>query len=195
LRSLYGIAYNRNTMQGIPPAPRVAVGSTNPGKVEAVRRAVLAAWPDAEIIPLAVASGVGEQPLSDAEGQRGALERARAAREAADADVGLGLEGAVQDGPAGMWLTNWVAGVGRDGRTSLASGGGLLLPEPIAREIRAGRELGPVMDALTGRVHTKEQEGAAGYLTRGVVPRVLTFQVGVGLALAPFLRPGLYGEG
>jgi non-canonical (house-cleaning) NTP pyrophosphatase len=100
----------------------------------------------------------------------------------------------VHDGPGGMMLTNWVAVVARDGRTSLASGGSLPLPEVIAREIRAGGELGPIMDRITGREHTKQQEGAAGYLTRGVIPRVLTFQVGVGLALAPFLRPELYGQ-
>ncbi|MFO7696803.1 MAG: inosine/xanthosine triphosphatase [Anaerolineae bacterium] len=170
----------------------VAIGSTNPAKVEAARRAVLDAWPEAELVPLAVGSGVSEMPLTDAEGQRGALARALAARLAADADYGLGLEGTVNEGPEGMLLTNWVAAVSRDGRTSLASGGSLPLPEVIAREIRAGGELGPIMDRITGRQHTKMQEGAAGYLTRGVVPRVLTFQVGVGLALAPFLRPELY---
>jgi inosine/xanthosine triphosphatase len=174
--------------------PIVAIGSTNPAKVEAARRAILAAWPGARLVPLDVGSGVSEMPLTDAEGRRGALARARAARIAADADLGLGLEGAVNDGPEGMMLTNWVAAVARDGRTSLASGGSLRLPEVIALEIRAGGELGPIMDRITGREHTKQQEGAAGYLTRGVIPRVLTFQVGVGLALAPFLRPELYGE-
>jgi len=173
----------------------VAIGSTNRAKVEAARRAVLAAWPGAQLVPLAVGSGVSEMPMTDAEGQQGALARALAARLAADADYGLGMEGAVHDGPGGMMLTNWVVAVARDGRTSLASGGSLPLPEVIAREIRAGGELGPIMDRLTGQEHTKQGEGAAGYLTRGVVPRALTFQVGVGLALAPFLRPELYSEG
>ncbi len=173
----------------------VAIGSTNRAKVEAARHAVLAAWPRAQLVPLAVGSGVSEMPMTDAEGQRGALARALAARLAADADYGLGMEGAVNDGPGGMMLTNWVVAVARDGRTSLASGGSLTLPEVIAREIRAGGELGPIMGRIIGQEHTKQGEGAAGYLTRGVVPRVLTFQVGVGLALAPFLRPELYSEG
>jgi len=172
----------------------VAVGSTNPAKVEAARRAVQAAWPGARLIPLAVHSGVSEMPISDTEGRQGALARAVAARQAADADYGVGLEGAVNDGPEGMALTNWVAIISREGRASLASGGSLPLPECIAREIRAGQELGPIMDRLTGRERTKEQEGAFGYLTCGVVPRTLAFQVGVGLALAPFLRPELYAS-
>jgi inosine/xanthosine triphosphatase len=192
LRRLLSLGYNGVIMETNPRPIVVAIGSTNPSKVEAVRRAVLDAWPQAALVPMAVGSGVSEMPMTDAEGQRGALARALAARLAADADYGLGLEGAVDDGPAGMMLTNWVAAVSRDGRTSLASGGSLPLPEVIAREIRAGGELGPIMDRITGREHTKMQEGAAGYLTRGVVPRVLTFQVGVGLALAPFLRPELY---
>jgi len=165
----------------------VAVGSTNPAKVEAARRAIQAAWPGARLIPLAV-------HFSDTEGRQGALARAVAARQAADADYGVGLEGAVNDGPEGMALTNWVAIISREGRASLASGGSLPLPECIAREIRAGQELGPIMDRLTGRERTKEQEGAFGYLTCGVVPRTLAFQVGVGLALAPFLRPELYAS-
>ncbi|NLT73568.1 MAG: DUF84 family protein [Chloroflexi bacterium] len=171
---------------------RVAIGSMNPAKIEAVRLAVLVAWPEAELIPLSVGSGVREMPMTDREGQSGALARALAARQAADADLGLGLEGAVNESPEGLMLTNWVVAVSRDGRKSLASGGGFVLPELIAREIRAGAELGPIMDRITGRADSKQQQGAAGYLTRGVVPRTLCFQVGVGLALAPFLRPELY---
>ncbi|MGI6368495.1 MAG: inosine/xanthosine triphosphatase [Anaerolineae bacterium] len=171
----------------------VAVGSTNLAKVEAVRRALSAAWPDARIVPVAVSSGVAEMPMSDEEGRRGARERALAARRALDADLGIGLEGAVSDGPAGMVLNNWVTVVARDGRMGHATAGSVQLPEMIARELRRGAELGPLMDRITGLSDTKEHDGAAGYLTRGIVPRALTFQVGVGLALAPFLRPELYG--
>jgi inosine/xanthosine triphosphatase len=175
----------------------IAIGSANAAKVSAVRRAVRRAWPDAHLVPLAVASGVPEMPFGEAEGQRGALHRARAALEAADADLAIGMEGAVDEradaeGASALYLTNWVAVVAKDGRHSLAQGGSFPLPGTIARELRAGAELGPVMDRISGQRDSKQHLGAAGILTRGLVPRSLTFYVGVGLALAPFLRPDLY---
>ncbi|MBC7255034.1 MAG: DUF84 family protein [Chloroflexi bacterium] len=171
---------------------RVAVGSTNPVKVRAVRRAVLRAWPEAEIVAMEVPSGVSEMPLSAEEGKRGALQRAAAARGAADADLGIGLEGAVEERPEGLYLTGWVAAMDRTGYAILVQTAAMPLPIPIAEEIRSGAELGPVMDRYSGQNNSKQHLGAVGFLTRGLVPRSLGFYVGVGLALAPWLRPELY---
>ncbi len=183
-------------MESIPgaPPPVIAVGSTNPVKIEAVRWAVEQAWPGARLLALEVDSGVGAMPHSDAEGKRGALQRARLARQRADADYGLGLEGAVDEDEGCLYVVNWAAVVHRDGRQALGGGGRLPLPEVIARQIRQGAELGPLMDRYTGQEHTKRAGGAAGFLTRGLVPRVLCFQVAVAMALAPFLQPELYQE-
>jgi inosine/xanthosine triphosphatase len=173
----------------------IAVGSTNPVKVAAVRRAVCTVWPDARLVPVAVDSSVSAMPTSNAEGQRGALERARRAREIAGADMGIGLEGAVSESPHGMYIANWVAIIDREGRTSLANGGHLPLPECIAQEVRAGAELGPLIDRYSGQTNSKQHDGAAGYLTSGLVPRAMAFQVAVAFALAPFLHPELYAQG
>ncbi|MEN6478509.1 MAG: inosine/xanthosine triphosphatase [Anaerolineales bacterium] len=171
----------------------IAIGSTNRAKVRAVQSAVEAVWFDAELVPVAVPSGVSAMPMTAEEGRRGASERARQALQCTPgAALGIGLEGAVQEEDGTLYLTNWVAVLARDGRHSLATGGSLPLPEIIARELRAGGELGPIMDRLTGEQDTKHGLGAAGILTRGIVPRDLTFRVGVGLALAPFLRPEWY---
>lgn len=133
-------------------------------------------------------------PMSDDEGKRGALERARSAREMTQADLGIGMEGAVSEQPEGLYLTNWVAVVDREGRASLAQGGSFPLPERIAREIRAGAELGPIIDRYSGEANSKQNQGAAGFLTQGVVPRAMTFYVGVGLALAPWLSWAMYQD-
>jgi inosine/xanthosine triphosphatase len=170
----------------------VAIGSTNPAKIEAVRWAVERVWPGAQLAPLEVDSGVGEMPRSDAEGKRGALQRARAAQTEADADYGMGLEGAVDQDGEWLYMVNWAAVVHRDGRYAFGCGGRMPLPDPIAREIRQGGELGPIIDRYTGQEHTKRAGGAAGFLTRGLVPRSMSFQVAVAMALAPFLRPELY---
>lgn len=173
----------------------IAIGSTNRAKCAAVESVVSVVWPEAQLVPMDASSGVSAMPMSAAEGRRGALQRARGALESAPAaELAIGLEGAAQQEDGVLYLTNWVAVVDCTGRASLANGGSLPLPERIARELFAGGELGPIMDRLTGEHDTKQGLGAAGYLTRGVVPRSLTFHVGVGLALAPFLWPELYDE-
>lgn len=172
----------------------IAIGSTNLTKIAAVRRAVRRVWPAATLLPVEVDSGVGEMPLSDEEGKRGALQRALRARQAEDADLGIGMEGAVEQRPEALYLTNWIAVVDREGYQSIAQGGSLPLPDCIAREVLAGAELGPVIDHYSGQHNSKQQQGAAGFLTRGIVPRTLTFFVGVGLALAPWLSETLYHQ-
>ena len=171
----------------------VAVGSTNPVKVAAVRGMVVLAWPEAQVKAVAAESGVSEMPMTDDEGRRGALARARAALAAGRADLGVGLEGAVDEGPEGMYLTNWVAVAARDGRVSVTHGGLLPLPACIAERVRRGDELGPVIDEYSGQANSKQHQGAAGFLTAGLLPRERAFETAVALALAPFLRPELYG--
>lgn len=172
---------------------RVAVGSANPVKVAAVRHVIAQVWPEAEIVALEVDSGVGAMPASNEEGRRGAQQRAeRALAATAATDLGVGLEGALDDTPWGMYITNWVAMVDGKGAVGLASGGRLPLPECMAAELRAGGELGPIIDRYSGIANSKQHDGAAGFLTGGVIPRELAFRVGVAFALAPFLHQELY---
>jgi len=172
----------------------IAVGSTNPAKVDAVRQAVELVWPACKLLPVAAPSGDSEMPMTDGEGRQGALNRARNALASTGADLAIGMEGAAQDGPDGMMLDNWVAVVDQEGRSSVASGGRLPLPACVADALRSGEELGPLMDRITGTPHSKQLLGASGYLSRGIAPRSLVFRIGVGLALSPFLCPELYGH-
>lgn len=174
----------------------VAVGSTNPTKVEAVRAVVAERFPGTALAALSVDSGVSAQPLSLAETRRGAVCRAEAARRSRDADWGFGLEGGVDfDAEGGAWLCGVVAVADRAGHTVHAYAPMLLLPPAIAARLRAGEELGPVMDRLTGHAHTKTREGAIGVLTDGLVPRADSWRLTVACALAPLLRPDLYAGG
>ena len=174
------------------PYRRAAVGSTNPAKLEAVRRALAALAPGCAIEPVAVPSGVAAQPVGDGETRAGALERARAARTRADADLGIGLEGGVIYEHGDPWLVSWVAVVSRDGRVGEASGLRMPLPHSAAARLRAGDELGDVIDALFDVHLSKQQAGAIGLLTEGFVSRTDAFADLVAMACAPFLRPDLY---
>ena len=104
-------------LPGIPQRPRVAVGSRNRPKLEATRMVFLPIWPEAEIVATLAPSGVSDQPWSAEEAVRGAVNRARYALRAVDADLGVGLEGGVEAGPGGLlYLSGWGAVATADGR-------------------------------------------------------------------------------
>lgn len=171
---------------------KIVVGSTNPAKISAVRTAIRRVWPQAEISGVDTPSGVSAMPLSDAECLRGARQRAHAARAALEADIGVGLEGGVNDEPAGLMLMGWVVIAHRDGREGVACTARLPLPPLIAARVRAGEELGPVMDVLLNATNTRQRGGAIGALTGGLVPRDQAFAMAVSYALSPFVAAHLY---
>lgn len=170
-------------------AMRIAIGSTNPAKIEAVRLTAVRVWPEVELLPVAVPSGVAAMPMSDAECLAGARNRARAACAKRGADLGIGLEGGVNAEPAGLMLLGWVAVVGHDGREGIGSTARLPLPTAIAARVQAGEELGPVMDQLLDTEKSNYRGGAVGALTAGLVPRARAFAMAVAYALSPFVAP------
>ncbi|MCK4832695.1 MAG: inosine/xanthosine triphosphatase [Anaerolineales bacterium] len=170
----------------------IAVGSENPVKLAAVRTTIARIWPAAEVRGIAVPSGVSAMPMNDAECIAGARGRARAAVAALDANMGLGLEGGVQPADGQLFLTGWVVAVDRSGREGVGSAARLPLPPAVGAAVLAGRELGPLMDELTGRELTNHAEGAIGILTHQLMTRQLSFEAGVAYALVPWLNPELY---
>ncbi len=170
----------------------IAVGSENPVKLAAARTTIAQTWPAAEVRGIAVPSGVSAMPMSDAECIAGARGRARAAVAALDAHLGLGLEGGVQPVDGQLFLTGWVVAVDRSGREGVGSAARLLLPPAVGSAVLAGRELGPLMDELTGRELTNHAEGAIGILTHQLMTRQLSFEAGLAYALVPWLSPELY---
>ncbi len=89
---------------------------------------------------------LSEQPFSDDETIRGAINRANGALEKGNGDIGIGLEGGVQETEHGLLLCNWGALVSIETEPIIAGGARFLLPEAIAGRLRAGEELGPVME-------------------------------------------------
>ena len=171
---------------------RVAVGSRNPVKGAAVRAVLGRVAPQATLETVSAASGVPDQPFGDAETIAGARARAIAARAATDADLGVGLEGGVVDGPEGMRTCAWCVVVDREGREGVGGSLAMPLPDAVAQMIRGGMELGHAMDALVAAHGTKYGAGAVGILTAGLIDRQGAYEVLVTYALAPFLRRELY---
>ena len=172
----------------------IAVGSTNPVKIGAVRAIIGALVPGATITGVAVSSSVPDQPLGDEETIRGATARADAALREVGAELGVGIEGGVVvEADGAMRTCAWAAIVDRAGRRGVGGSLAMPLPDEVARMIRGGVELGNAMDRLIGAHDTKRGAGAVGILSAGLVDRQRAYEVLVSYALAPFLTPELYG--
>ncbi|MCD6478608.1 MAG: inosine/xanthosine triphosphatase [Candidatus Diapherotrites archaeon] len=172
----------------------IAVGTTNPVKIEAVRSAVQKLWRDAEVKGISVDSGVSLQPKGNEEAIRGAINRAKEALNRLNADLAFGLEGTVVEINQRMFLCGWVAAVDRAGNIGLACTAKVELPKRVAEEIRKGGELGPIMDKIIGENDTKKKQGAVGILTNNLVTRKEAFEQAVLLALARFITPQHYSR-
>jgi inosine/xanthosine triphosphatase len=170
----------------------VGVGSTNPVKLGAARAVLARIAPAAMIKDVRVSSTVRDQPFGDDETIRGALARARAARQAVGGELGVGIEGGVVDNDGVMRTCAWAAVVDAAGHESVGGSLAMPLPPAVARLVREGIELGEAMDRLTGEHHTKHRQGAVGILTAGLVDRQAAYEVLLTYALARFLTPGLW---
>jgi inosine/xanthosine triphosphatase len=173
---------------------RVAVGSANPVKVAAATAVLGGYFADVQVEAHAVASGVPDQPFGDEQTIAGARARALRAREVADADIGVGLEGGVVDGPNGMRTCAWCVIVHRDGREGVGGSLAMPLPDAVAEMIRAGEELGYAMDKFAQTRGTKHGKGAVGILTAGRIDRQAAYEVLVTYAVAPFVVPELFAR-
>jgi inosine/xanthosine triphosphatase len=174
----------------------VAVGSTNPVKLAAVRAVIARMAPQAAVHGVAVPSGVPDQPWGDDETRRGAAARARAALAAVPgATMAVGLEGGCVAEPDGTVRTcAWAVAVDGAGRES--TGGSLAMPLPpvVAARLLRGEELGPAMDAEAGLKNVKHGAGAVGILTAGLVDRQAAYEPLVTYAVAPWLSPAFWGR-
>lgn len=169
----------------------VAVGSTNPVKIAAMRAVIDRILPGARVEGVSVASGVPDQPFGDEETQQGARTRAQAALgrlTPQGATLGVGLEGGVVRLPDGRLRTcAWAVIVDATGREGVGGSLAMPLPPVVARRVLAGEELGHAMDAVAQTVGTKHGRGAAGILTAGLIDRQRAYETFITYALAPWL--------
>jgi inosine/xanthosine triphosphatase len=167
----------------------VAVGSTNPVKLAAARAVVARVASAALVESVEVGSTVRDQPWGDEETIRGARSRARAARRALDAELGVGIEGGVVEDEQGLRTCAWAVVVGPDDREGVGGSLAMPLPPVVADLVRDGLELGDAMDRVAGTHDLKRGQGAVGILTGGLIDRQRAYEALITYALAPFLSP------
>lgn len=176
------------------PIRTVAIGSTNPVKLAAAQAVI--ARIDSSIVVRAIAtpSGVAAQPWGDEETQRGAENRARAARESADADLGIGIEGGVVEQADGLVRTcAWAVIIDRHGQRGLGGSLAMLLPAIVVERLRAGEELGHAIDVVAQTAGTGRGQGVVGIFTASLIDRQRAYEPLVTYALAPWLASDYFG--
>jgi len=173
---------------------KVIVSSLNPVKSDAVEMGFYRMFPHQtfEVIQASVVSGVPDQPMTDMESRKGALNRARNAREAVpDGDYWVGVEGGCDYLDGDLVAFAWIVIQGEEkrgaARTAL-----FRLPKEVQRLVESGLELGLADDRVFGEENSKQNSGAVGLLTGDVVTRTTLYEQAVILALIPFKNQDLY---
>jgi len=190
------------------PAKTIALGSDRAAKIMAVRASVArvaaidSSWADANVVARRVEVSVPSMPLTDWQLMQGARERALAARESLrarrlDADIYVGLEGGFHsisiEGEWHTFLRGWAYATDGVDKSAYGAAPSISVPPAIVKSVVEGRkELGIVIDEVTGGRDIRSKQGAWGVLTKDLVTRSLSFELALIAAFAPFYNPKLY---
>ena len=184
---------------------KVFVGSTRPAKVDAAVAAIEAIavvderFRRTTVQPVDVSEIAPAMPMTDLAILDGARLRAQTIIDrtvvAATTEIALaiGLEGGLDPLPGDrvqFVLKTWAAVTDGD-RWGYGSGGAIVLPASITRQVLDGRELGDVIDEVA-RTAVRGTRGAWGVLTLDLIGRGDSFTSALLAALAPFYNPALY---
>lgn len=165
----------------------VIIASLNPAKINAVKSAFEAAFPQQEFDfkGVSVASGVADQPMSNEETYQGAVNRVCNATQAIpEGDFYVGLEAGIEGNVTFAWMV--IESNGQRGESRSAS---LMLPPQVIEKLAHANELGDVMDEVFGTDNIKQKGGAIGLLTHNQLTRSSVYHQALLLALIPFVNP------
>ncbi|KAB0304536.1 non-canonical purine NTP phosphatase [Vibrio fortis] len=165
----------------------VIIASLNPAKINAVKSAFEAAFPQQEFDfkGVSVASGVADQPMSNEETYQGAVNRVCNATQAIpEGDFYVGLEAGIEGNVTFAWMV--IESNGQRGESRSAS---LMLPPQVIEKLAHANELGDVMDEVFGTDNIKQKGGAIGLLTHNQLTRSSVYHQALILALIPFVNP------
>ncbi len=166
---------------------KVIIASLNPAKINAVKSAFEAVFPDLDFHfeGTSVPSEVSDQPMTNEETKAGALNRVRNAKSAIeDGDYYVGLEAGIEGNVTFAWMI--IESQTQRGESRSAS---LMLPPAVLAKLQHANELGDVMDDVFGTDNIKQKGGAIGLLTQHQLTRSSVYHQALILALIPFTNP------
>jgi len=189
------------------PVKTIALGSDRAAKIMAVRASVAriaaidSAWAEANVVARSVTTNIPAMPLNDWQLMQGARERALAVRDTLrsrriDADIYVGLEGGFHsisiEGEWHTFLRGWAYATDGE-KGSFGAAPSISVPPAIVKSVIEGRrELGLVIDDVSGGRDVRSRQGAWGVLSRDLVTRSLSFELALIAAFAPFYNAALY---
>ncbi len=147
---------------------RVAVGSTNRVKVEAVREVMESIYGSVRVYAVDAKSGVPDQPF-ESETHRGAVNRAKEAL--GDRDLSVGIEAGVFELYGELMDIQHCAIIDQKGRITVGMGSGFAYPKDIADLVRGGLTVGQAVDKVYEKNAVGHSEGAIGLLSKGIMDR------------------------
>ncbi len=173
---------------------RIVIASKNPVKAAAIHGAFEKMFPDTPYGSqmIAAESGVGDQPMSDAETRRGAENRLESIRQSApNADLWCALEGGIEDTGDMMMAFAWIL-IENQTLRGAARSASFPLPHAVAQCVRSGVELGTANDQLFQHTNSKQHQGAIGILTEGRIDRRALYEPAAIMAMIPLLNESLF---
>lgn len=175
---------------------KIVVASTNPVKISCTSEAFKEVFPGEafDVRGFHAPSGVSDQPMSDEETLRGALNRANYVKDQySDADLWVGIEGGIHQQQNMMEAFAWIV-VLSDSQFGRARTATFQLPPEIVELVNSDVELGHADDAVFRRTNSKQGNGAVGILTNNLIDRKAYYRHATILALIPFVQSQLYAN-
>ena len=166
---------------------KVVIASLNPAKINAVKSAFQSAFPQQafEFVGISVPSEVADQPMTNKETHRGAVNRVKNAKvEMPTADFYVGLEAGIEGNVTFAWMV-----IESDTHRGESRSASLMLPPEVLAQLADANELGDVMDKVFGTENVKQKGGAISLLTQNQLTRSSVYHQALILALIPFTNP------
>lgn len=174
---------------------KVAIGSMNKVKVDAVRNIFTQAFGLVEVVSIEPAEPLERQPMEERTIQ-GAVRRAKEAIQKSSADYGVGIEaGLFHNKVLNKYLDiQYCAVVDSSGKMTVGHGPGFEYPPGVIKSVLKGNTVGDTMSMITGIEKIGHKQGSVGYLSDGMIDRTSLTEIAVLMALIPRIRKELYEE-
>ncbi len=169
---------------------KVNVGSENPNKLNAVRKALSDFYESADVRGMAADTGVPEQPFGK-DTLKGAVNRAKNAL--GGADLGIGIEAGLMKDVSGKYFdVQYCAIIDRMGWVTMGHGPGFYYPRTVMELIEKGMSVGEAMESIFKVKGIGYSEGAVGLLSEGKYTREKLTESAVYMAFIPRIRKEIY---
>jgi inosine/xanthosine triphosphatase len=171
----------------------VTVGSKNPVKLQATKNVLEKIYPELTIRAVDADSGVPNQPFGLDQTIEGAINRAKNAHKP-NVGLSVGIESGLMETPhslTGYLDLQWCAIYDGD-KITLGVSAGFEYPSMVVKEVLKGKEVGEIMDWVTGVDKLGEKTGAVSYLSRGMLDRTENTEQCVLMAMIPRMNENVY---